>query len=242
MWIVRIALDRPYTFVVLALLILILSPLVILRTPTDIFPEHQHPGHRGRLDLHRAQCGGDGRPAHVRLRALADDAGRQHPAHRIDKLQRSGDRQDLPAAGRQPRHRERAGHRRLAGACCGSCRRERSRRWFSTSARPACPILQLGLSGRRIVGAAAQRPRTELPAHPVGHRARRGDPVSVRRQAAAGDDQLQPGAAAGEGPLARRRAERRWRRRTWCCRPARRRSRSSNTTCARTRRRARSSS
>jgi multidrug efflux pump subunit AcrB len=38
MWIVRIALDRPYTFVVLALLIVILSPLVILRTPTDIFP------------------------------------------------------------------------------------------------------------------------------------------------------------------------------------------------------------
>ncbi len=38
MWIVRIALDRPYTFVVLALLILILSPLVICETPTDIFP------------------------------------------------------------------------------------------------------------------------------------------------------------------------------------------------------------
>jgi multidrug efflux pump subunit AcrB len=38
MWIVRIALDRPYTFIVLALVILILSPVVILRTPTDIFP------------------------------------------------------------------------------------------------------------------------------------------------------------------------------------------------------------
>ena len=38
MWIVKIALDRPYTFIVLALLVLILSPLVILRTPTDIFP------------------------------------------------------------------------------------------------------------------------------------------------------------------------------------------------------------
>src|ERR1700677_441453 len=38
MWIVRIALDRTYTFIVLALLILILSPVVILRTPTDIFP------------------------------------------------------------------------------------------------------------------------------------------------------------------------------------------------------------
>jgi multidrug efflux pump subunit AcrB len=38
MWIVRIALDRPYTFIVLALLIFLVSPLVIFRTPTDIFP------------------------------------------------------------------------------------------------------------------------------------------------------------------------------------------------------------
>src|ERR1700726_546716 len=38
MWIVKVALSRPYTFIVLALLILILSPVVILRTPTDIFP------------------------------------------------------------------------------------------------------------------------------------------------------------------------------------------------------------
>src|SRR5579875_2720390 len=38
MWIVRVALARPYTFIVLALLILILAPVVILRTPTDIFP------------------------------------------------------------------------------------------------------------------------------------------------------------------------------------------------------------
>jgi len=38
MWVVKIALSRPYTFIVLALLILIASPIVILRTPTDIFP------------------------------------------------------------------------------------------------------------------------------------------------------------------------------------------------------------
>jgi CzcA family heavy metal efflux pump len=37
-WIVRVALSRPYTFIVLALLILIVSPLVILRTPVDLFP------------------------------------------------------------------------------------------------------------------------------------------------------------------------------------------------------------
>src|ERR1700761_2102629 len=35
---VRIALSRPYTFIVLALFILIAGPLAALRTPTDIFP------------------------------------------------------------------------------------------------------------------------------------------------------------------------------------------------------------
>jgi len=38
MWIIRTAISRPYTFIVLAILILIISPVVILRTPTDIFP------------------------------------------------------------------------------------------------------------------------------------------------------------------------------------------------------------
>ncbi|MGC1613556.1 MAG: efflux RND transporter permease subunit [Candidatus Acidiferrum sp.] len=39
MWIVRLALARPYTFVVLALVIILLTPVVLMRTPTDIFPE-----------------------------------------------------------------------------------------------------------------------------------------------------------------------------------------------------------
>ncbi len=38
MWIVRLALRRPLTFVVAALLLLLMTPLVLLRTPTDIFP------------------------------------------------------------------------------------------------------------------------------------------------------------------------------------------------------------
>ena len=38
MWIVHLALRRPYTFVVLALLLFSIGPLMILRTPTDIFP------------------------------------------------------------------------------------------------------------------------------------------------------------------------------------------------------------
>src|SRR6202040_186259 len=39
MWIVRLALQRPYTFIVMALVIILLTPLVLLRTPTDIFPD-----------------------------------------------------------------------------------------------------------------------------------------------------------------------------------------------------------
>jgi multidrug efflux pump subunit AcrB len=38
MWIIRTAINRPYTFIVLAVLILLVSPVAILRTPTDIFP------------------------------------------------------------------------------------------------------------------------------------------------------------------------------------------------------------
>src|SRR5258705_1067058 len=39
MWIVRLALRRPYTFVVMALAIILLFPVVLLRTPVDIFPD-----------------------------------------------------------------------------------------------------------------------------------------------------------------------------------------------------------
>ena len=38
MWIVRLALRRPYTFIVAALVLLLLTPVILLRTPADIFP------------------------------------------------------------------------------------------------------------------------------------------------------------------------------------------------------------
>src|ERR1700757_1553703 len=41
--IVRLALRRPYTFVVLAILILIFGPLAAIKTPTDIFPDIKIP-------------------------------------------------------------------------------------------------------------------------------------------------------------------------------------------------------
>lgn len=39
MWIVRLALRRPYTFVVVALLIVVLGLVSMARMPTDIFPD-----------------------------------------------------------------------------------------------------------------------------------------------------------------------------------------------------------
>ena len=39
MWIVKLALNRPYTFVVMAMLIVILGVLSMFSMPTDIFPE-----------------------------------------------------------------------------------------------------------------------------------------------------------------------------------------------------------
>src|SRR6202790_4953690 len=38
MWIVRLALRRPYTFVVIAILIAVLGVMSALTTPTDVFP------------------------------------------------------------------------------------------------------------------------------------------------------------------------------------------------------------
>lgn len=39
MWIVSLALRRPYTFIVMALVLILLIPLVLVRTPVDILPE-----------------------------------------------------------------------------------------------------------------------------------------------------------------------------------------------------------
>ena len=43
MWIVKLALRRPYTFIVLAILIMLLGVFSIVRTPTDIFPDIRIP-------------------------------------------------------------------------------------------------------------------------------------------------------------------------------------------------------
>src|SRR5580658_1274606 len=43
MWIVRVALRRPYTFIMLGVLIVLMGVYAILKTPTDIFPNIRIP-------------------------------------------------------------------------------------------------------------------------------------------------------------------------------------------------------
>ena len=86
MWIVKLALDRPYTFIILALLILIMSPVVILRTPTDIFPNINIPV----IAVAWQYTGLNPEEMEGRLTTpfekAADHSGRQHRAHRVDNV------------------------------------------------------------------------------------------------------------------------------------------------------------
>ena len=50
MWIIRLALSRPYTFVVTALLLLLVTPFVLIGTPTDVLPSINIPVVRAPLD------------------------------------------------------------------------------------------------------------------------------------------------------------------------------------------------
>lgn len=43
MWIVRLALNRPYTFIVLALLLFLIASVMLLHTPVDLFTKINMP-------------------------------------------------------------------------------------------------------------------------------------------------------------------------------------------------------
>ena len=70
--IVRLALARPYTFVVMAILIAIFGVRSALRTPTDIFPNIGIPVISRHMELYRPAAGRHGGPHRRDLRTLAD--------------------------------------------------------------------------------------------------------------------------------------------------------------------------
>ena len=229
MWIVRVALSRPYTFIVVALLMLLISPLVILRTPTDIFPNVNIPvvavlwnytglsaeemEERITTGFERGLTTSVNDMEHIESQTVN---GRSivkvffHPDVKIEMavaqvtaLAQSSVRQ-MPPGTTPP--------------------------YILVYNASSVPILQLGLSGKglneqQLFDFATQQIRTGS-----GDGAGCGDSVALRGQAAAGDDRHPAGPAEGKGTVARRCGE--------CGKPAEpdsagrnvRRSGSSNTT------------
>jgi len=94
-WIVQIALKRPYTFIVLSLLIAIFGSLAAVRTPTDIFPNINIPvvsvvwTYTGLLPDDMS-----GRVVYYYERTL-DRAGERYRAHRVAIAQQLWCDQDI---------------------------------------------------------------------------------------------------------------------------------------------------
>ena len=167
--------------------------------------EHRHPGDRGRLAVHRLEPGRDGRADHHPVRAGADDDGGQHRAPGVDDGQRPGDGQDLPAAERESRHRERAGDGGIADHPAPATPRhpasaDHQLQRVDGADSPARPV--------RPVGVRAQRRRPQLPEDPAGDGAGRVHSLSVRGQAAPGHGRPGPAPAPVQGPLPDRRRHR----------------------------------
>ena len=202
MWIVKVALSRPYTFIVLAILILIAAPVVIMSTPTDIFPNinipvvsiaWQYTGLNpeeleGRLTT----------PYEKALTVLVDNI--QH----IESTTIAG--QVIVKIYLQPGASLDTANSQVSAAS------EFQLRSLPPGILPpqiinfsasSVPILQLGLSGEGLERAAVERSWPELrPSAAVSHPGRR-DPEYLRRQAAVDHVEHRPEADAGQGAVAR---------------------------------------
>ena len=114
MWIVRLALRRPYTFIVMALLILMLGVASIRRTPTDIFPKIDIPVVSVVWTYNGLSTEEMERQITTFSEFATSFAVSQHQEHREPDAQRRRGHQDLLPAGRRHRRRDGAGHRRRA--------------------------------------------------------------------------------------------------------------------------------
>ncbi len=211
--IVRVALQRPYTFVVLALLILIIGPLAALRTPTDIFPDIRIPviavawQYTGLPPDQMA-----GRITTLFERVLTTTVNdiehieaNSYPGFGIVKIffQPGVDiataNAQVTAISQTVLQADAAGYDAAADPQLQRLDR----------ADPAARAVRQG-----PVRAEPRRPRPQHGAHAAGHGAGRGDSVSVRRQDAPGADRPRSGRAAGARAVRRRTSPTRSRRRT----------------------------
>ena len=178
MWIVRIALSRPYTFVVLALLILMVGPLTIARTPTDIFPNIDIPVVTVIWNYGGLSARGDGEAHRLDLRAHPDHDGRttsstssrsRCAASPSSRSSSSPARTSTRRSRRSPRSRRRS---------CGSCRRARSRRSSSRTTRRACRSCSSRSRARGCRSSSCSTSASTSCAPQLATVQRRADPVS----------------------------------------------------------------
>ena len=140
------------------------------------------------------------RPDHHPAGTHADDDGQRHRPYRkpVDAGHRH--REDLLPARRRHPHRHRAGHVRLAD------RPEADAPRHHPAADPQLQRLDRAdpsarAVGEGIVGGQDVRPGAEPDPPRSGHRARRGDPLSVGRAPAADPDRSRPAGAAVQGAV-----------------------------------------
>ena len=201
MWIVRLALRRPYTFVVFAILLLILGPLSVLNTPTDIFPNIDIPvvsivwNYAGLSPSDMAN-----RIVTLSERTLTTTV---NDIEHIESQSLNGIAvikvffqphvqigtavAQITAVAQTQLRQLPAGHHSSADHPVQRVQRADS------AARPLRP---------GALRTATQRLRPELHPHPVGHCRGRIHPLSVWRQAAPGAGGYQSAGAAGQGAVA----------------------------------------
>ncbi len=205
MWIVRLALRRPYTFIVAAIVIMIMGVLSILRTPKDIFPNINIPvvsvlwGYAGLSPEQMAN-----RLAVLNERALTLAV---NDIEHIESESLNGTccHQDLLSAGSKYFYRPEPSHGYVPDPAPPDAARDHSAAGDSVQrldrADPPDRAFRAGAFRAAIV-----RPGRELHPRATGRHRRRGNPLAVRRQATPGAGGLEHRGAAGQGA---------WRRATW---------------------------
>ncbi len=185
MWIVRLALGRPYTFVVMAILIAILGGTAIVTHAGGYLPLHRHPHRQRAVGLPGPVARGDGEARRHRTSnavSLPTSTILNTSNRRPTTATRWSESTSIPTS------RSTWRSRRSPPPC------KRSLRQMPPGMFPAnvlkydaasVPILQLGPLQQDPARAGNLRPRQQLHPHPARHRAGRLGFLSVRRQSSA---------------------------------------------------------
>ena len=202
--VVRLALSRPYTFVVMAILVMIFGSLSAIRTPTDIFPNIGIPvisvvwGYTGLApdDMAGRIVG----PYERVLSTTVNDI--EHIEFAV--VSRHGRRQDLLPADRRHQRRSGPGHIDFADHSETASRRGHAAdhsglQRLERSDHPVGPVQRRSFPGRAV------RSRHEL--HPAAAHHGRGRPTAVplRRGDTPGADRPRPECAARPQSFSHRR-------------------------------------